>query len=178
MEKVFNKSHRIIIVSILLFAVLGLSSNVYAKEKKVTGITLNYITVTMNPGTTLKLNATVKPSKATNKTITWKSNNSNIAEVSSDGTIKAKSGGKTQITATSNSNKSVVATCNVTVNKNVEVVGFTIDTKSKTIYEGQKFTIKGTIIPDNAKNKSIIWKSSDPKIATVDRRSCYSKKSR
>ena len=38
---------------------------------------------------------------------------------------------------------------------------------SKKIAAGKKLTLKATVLPNNASNKKIIWKSSNPKIATV-----------
>ena len=38
---------------------------------------------------------------------------------------------------------------------------------SKKIAAGKKLTLKATVLPNNASNKKIIWKSSNPKVATV-----------
>ncbi len=52
-----------------------------------------------NNAGTLSLNATVAPSNATNKTVTWSSSNTSVATVS-NGTVTAKRAGLTTITAT------------------------------------------------------------------------------
>ena len=64
------------------------------KKVKVTG---SYKKVAA--GKKVKLTAAVSPSNATNKAVTWKSNNTKVATVSSTGTVTAKSAGKTVITA-------------------------------------------------------------------------------
>ena len=38
---------------------------------------------------------------------------------------------------------------------------------SKKIAAGKKLTLKATVLPNNASNKKLIWKSSNPKVATV-----------
>lgn len=38
---------------------------------------------------------------------------------------------------------------------------------SKKIAAGKKITLKATVLPNNASNKKLIWKSSNPKVATV-----------
>ena len=59
-----------------------------------------------------QLEATILPSKATNKDVFWSSSNTSVATIDQNGLITTKSVGKTTITA---SCESVQATCNVTV---------------------------------------------------------------
>lgn len=70
---------------------------------------------TMKTGETLNLSATVKPSNATNKTITWSSSNSMVATVSDSGTVTAKSTGTVIITAKANDASGISACCSFTV---------------------------------------------------------------
>lgn len=81
----------------------------------VSSVSLNKTSVSLNVGGTTTLTATVSPSNATNKTITWSTSNSSIATVS-NGKITAKAKGTATITAKSNNGKT--ATCNVTINPN------------------------------------------------------------
>lgn len=62
---------------------------------------------------TADLSATLSPTNATNKTVTWTSSNKNVATVSSNGKIKALKEGTTTITAQASNGKK--ATCSVTV---------------------------------------------------------------
>ena len=81
---------------------------------RVTGVSLNNNTLTLNVGNTSTLTATVTPSNATNKAVTWSTNNSSVASVN-DGVITAVSNGTAIITVTTiDGNYS--ASCTVTVN--------------------------------------------------------------
>lgn len=65
-----------------------------------TGITLDSTSLTLNAGSEQKLNATIEPSDATEKAITWTSSNEEIATVAEDGTVTAVGIGNATITAT------------------------------------------------------------------------------
>lgn len=71
------------------------------KTISVTSITLTPNNRTIKVGTSFKLNATINPSNATNKTIYFISSDESIATVSSDGVVTAKSKGKVRISAES-----------------------------------------------------------------------------
>ena len=75
----------------------------------------------MNTATNTSVKATVSPSNATNKTLTWTSSNTNVATVDKDGNIRGTGAGTATITVKSNNNKS--KTINVTV-KSVERIHF------------------------------------------------------
>ncbi len=79
----------------------------------VTGVTLDQTKYDMKTGEVFKLNATVVPSNATDKSITWASTDSSVASVSEVGTVSAVGAGKAVITATSGNG--VIAACEVTV---------------------------------------------------------------
>ena len=79
----------------------------------VEGISLDRTTLTLQEGSSYTLTATITPSDATNKLITWTSDNEDVATVS-NGKITAKSSGTARITATT-SDGEYTATCEVTV---------------------------------------------------------------
>lgn len=80
---------------------------------EVTSVTLNKYTLNLKVGKTGKLSATVLPDSAANKSITWSSSKTDVASVSSSGTVNAKKAGTAVITATATNGKS--ASCTVTV---------------------------------------------------------------
>ena len=80
---------------------------------EVTSVTLNKATLNLEVGKTGKLSATVLPATATNKSVTWSSNNEAVATVSTNGTVTARKAGTAVITARTANGKS--ASCTVTV---------------------------------------------------------------
>lgn len=80
---------------------------------EVTSVTLNTYALSLEVGKTGKLSATVLPDSAANKSITWSSSKTDVASVSSNGTVTAKKAGTAVITATATNGKS--ASCTVTV---------------------------------------------------------------
>jgi len=80
----------------------------------VTGITLNNSTASVARGNNFTLTATVSPSNANDKKVTWKSSNSSVASVDSSGKVTGLSAGTATITATS-SDGGFKASCTVTV---------------------------------------------------------------
>ena len=78
---------------------------------KVTDVSLNKTSLTLTDGGSETLTATITPSNATNKNVTWSSDNQNVATVS-DGVVSAVSPGSAKITATADGKSD---TCTVTV---------------------------------------------------------------
>jgi uncharacterized protein YjdB len=85
------------------------------KGTAVTGVIVSDELATLDVGDTKTLSATVIPSDATNKAITWTSSNPAVASVS-NGVVTANAAGTATITARSNNNARYYATCAVTVN--------------------------------------------------------------
>ena len=130
----------------------------------VTGVSLNKTSLTMGVGDTETLSATVTPSNAVDKTVTWSSSNTSVATVSSSGVITAKSVGSTTITVTTNDGAHK-ATCSVTVIVPVTSVGLSQTSLSMKI--GDTKTLIATVYPSNATDKTVTWSSSNTSVATV-----------
>jgi uncharacterized protein YjdB len=80
----------------------------------VTGVTLSPTSASVAVNATTQLTATVAPSNATNKNVTWSTSNSTIATVSSSGLVTGKAAGSATITVTTQ-DQGKTATCAVTV---------------------------------------------------------------
>lgn len=130
----------------------------------VTKITLSDTNLKLNVGQTHQLSASIQPTNATNKTVTWTTNNSSVATVSSNGLVTAKMEGTATITAKCGS---VSASCSVVVTKNVEVTGITLSPTSMWLEEGENRELIPTVTPSNATDKTITWSSGNKSVATV-----------
>ena len=85
------------------------------KDISVTGVTIAPKTANVDVDATTKLNSTVTPSTATNKSVSYTSSDEAVATVSSSGTVTGVAEGETNISVTTqDGNKSDTAT--VTVN--------------------------------------------------------------
>lgn len=131
----------------------------------VTAVSLNRASLGLKIGDGAKLTATVAPASITNKSVTWKSDDENIATVDQEGNVKAIAVGRTKITVTA-ANNGETATCTVNVSK-VDVTGITLNPTSGTVKKGATVTLSAKVAPDNATNKDLTWKSSNEKVATV-----------
>jgi uncharacterized protein YjdB len=130
-------------------------------------VTVGYVKLdkteaTVDKGKTVTLKATVYPSSLTDRTVTWKSSNTKIATVTSAGKVKGVKAGTVTITATSKAT-GLKATCTVTV----EDGKVTLDKTEVRIQKGKTVTLKATVTPSSLTDKSVTWKSSNTKIATV-----------
>lgn len=89
------------------------------KPISVTGVTISPKTASVDVGGTTKLNSTVAPSTATNKSVSYKSSDEAVATVSSNGTVTGVAEGQTTITVTTQDG-SKTDTATITVNAVVE----------------------------------------------------------
>ncbi len=132
---------------------------------KVKSVKLNKTEASLGKGSTLTLKATVSPSNATNKSVVWRSSNTSVATVSSKGVVKGVGNGKAVITCTTNDG-SFTAKCTVEV-KSIKVLGVMLNKTQVVAAKGSTFTLKATVVPENATNKAVTWKSSDTSVAKV-----------
>ena len=133
----------------------------------VTGVSLNNNTLTLNAGDTSTLIATVLPTNATNKSVTWSTNNSSVASVNS-GTVTAHAKGQATIRVTT-ADGGYSASCSVTVNEvstTVSVQGVTLSTNTLSMKVGGTTTLTANIRPSNATNKNVTW-TSNSAVASV-----------
>ena len=123
--------------------------------------------VSVKKGDTQQLIVIVTPSELSGSKLTWKSSDTSIVTVDSNGVIKGVKPGTATITVTSSNGKKT--TCNVTVvSDDVNVEKITLSPVDNTISSGSTTQIIATIEPENATNRDLVWTSSDSKIATVD----------
>ena len=144
----------------------GLTASCQVKVvTKPSGISLNKSSLTVEQGKTASLTATVSPSTADNKTVTWKSSNANVASVS-NGVVKGIGVGTATVTATTVNG--LKASCTITVKAPVVLpTSIALDRSAFSLTVGSTSILDATVYPANAANKSVTWTSSNTSVATV-----------
>lgn len=97
----------------------------------VTGVTLNQTALSLGVGSSSTLTATVAPDNATNKAVTWTTDNAEVATVA-DGVVTAVAEGTATITATT-ADGSFTASCTVTVTAAATAEGYTVSMKDSSV---------------------------------------------
>lgn len=148
---------------------------IMTKGQNVESVKLDSTMLTLTVGEEAKLTATVFPDNALDKTLEWSSQESTVAVVSGDGTVKAVGKGTTTITVTAtngtkNKKDDKNATCTVkVVEATQDVDSVTLDKDELTIALGaEPVKLTATVLPADGANKTVVWTSSNEKIAVVD----------
>lgn len=135
----------------------------------VAGVSLDKTEIVLVEGSSEKLTATVEPTNATNKNVTWSSDHEAIATVDQNGTVTARRGGQATITVTT-ADGSKTATCTVRVRiqigEPVQSVG--LNKTELALEVGKTGTLEAIVEPSDATNKNVTWSSSNSEVATVD----------
>lgn len=118
-----------------------------------------------------QLSATVGPEDATDKSISWSSDNSAV-KVDANGLVsieKQKLPVTATITATSNDNSALTDSITVTfVKAYVHVTGVTLNTSEVTLGGvGSTYKLTATVQPADAQNQNVTWTSDNPDVVTV-----------
>lgn len=138
--------------------------NIYVKQPA-TNVVLNTSEITVRKGQEFWLNATVLPENADNKLITWSSSDEKLAKVDKDGKVTALEPGVVTIIAT-NTDTGLTGFCVVTITQ--PVTGLTLNSNYQELWVGSKYAIIPYVLPVDAQNKNVSYKSSDTSVASVD----------
>lgn len=124
----------------------------------------------MDVGSSFKFGAKVSPDDADDKTVTWSSSNKDVLTVDAEGNAKAIAEGEAVVTVTTNDGGKTdrctitVVTPKVPVTA-VEITSMPIQNRMR---EGDTFTFKAKVTPDNATDKTVTWSTSDDRVLTID----------
>lgn len=152
---------------ILLF--IGGCSEETNDQKTGPNISLNKSSLILEKGKSERLIASFTPEDTPNQGHIWNSSASNIATVDETGMVSAVGLGECIITVTALDGKKV-AKCQLTVtDKIVKVTGIILKEADATMIVGNNMQLEAIIVPNTATDKTIMWSSSNNKIASVDR---------
>ena len=131
----------------------------------ITDIKLNKEILYLNQGGYETLTATILPQNATgDHTVTWSSENTNIAKVSQSGTVSAVGPGQTNIVVRTSNGK--VARCQVVIQAPLQSIS--LSEKDFTMTKGEEKTLTVSYNPSNTTdNKNISWTSSNSSVVSV-----------
>lgn len=115
-------------------------------------------------GETVQITATVLPYDANDKTLSWTTSNSSVAIVDENGVVTIVGHGYAVITASATDGSGVTATCVV----GEPVKSITLSETTAIISEGETISLFATVSPSNVADRSVIWSSDRPNIASVD----------
>ena len=119
----------------------------------VTGVSLDKATLELFTGGSATLTATVLPETATDKSVTWESNNANVATVEG-GTVTAKGAGEATITVTT-ADGGKQATCKVKVTQATYSISADISPDFGSVYTGYDRPAAQTVTITNTGNQSL-----------------------
>lgn len=123
--------------------------------------------ITLAIGDEVTLTATIAPENATNKQVTWSSDNSSVATVTDGGVVRALAVGTAIITAQAEGQSAI---CRINVAESVvEVTSVTVAPEGPlTATVGDSITFTATVMPEDATDRVVTWTSSNPELASID----------
>ena len=132
---------------------------------EVESVTLDRHELTLKEGETNRLVATVSPSNATDKTISWATSNPAIVSVDKEGNVKGVAVGTATVAA---SHGNLSDACKITVTASaVPVTSISLDKTTLALAEQDTYQLTATVKPDNATDKTVTWSTANAAIATV-----------
>ncbi len=142
---------------------------VTGKEIQPSSVSLNKSSMSLTENSSEGLVATVSPSNATNKSVSWSSDNKSVAVVNSSGVVTSNGPGQATITVKTVNGKT--ASCQVTVTPTI--ISISLNKSSMTLTEGDYEQLVATVSPSG----QVFWESSNELVATVDVHGVVSAKS-
>ena len=131
----------------------------------VIAITLNTTAKAVKVGDTFNLEAIINPIDADNKNVIWSSEDNELAIVV-DGKVTALKPGIVRIYAKSEYDSQISASCEVTITQ--PTTGIELSHSSYTLISiGDYLQLEATVIPEDASNKIVNWKSSNESVCVV-----------
>lgn len=145
------KKMKNLFVMIAAVAIMTCISTSCKEDIMVSSITLDKIDAAVAVGATTTLSVVFTPVDATNKGITWSTDNSSVATVDNNGVVTGVALGTAIISATSVDNSTLTATCNVLIiPSNGQQITLSGDiTSNLTLYSNARYFLSGFVYVKN-----------------------------
>ena len=153
--------------SCLIFARTDAGVSTYCNvtvTQQVTDLSVDPAKTTMYVGDTLQLNAVITPTNASDKEVTWESDDKSVVTVDENGLVTAVGGGATLVKCYSD-DSDLMAYAQITVVERVTTI--TLESEELKIAIGEKKKLTATISGEKATNKNVKWASSNKKICKI-----------
>ena len=128
---------------------------VVAAKVEVTGVAVSKSSLSIENGTSAQLSASVYPSNASNKNVSWRSSNSSVVSVDSNGKITAKSVGTATITVKT-ADGGYESSCTVTVVAAMPKISIRNNTQIRAINHGDILRLQAEI-KDAPAGSRVLW---------------------
>lgn len=134
----------------------------------VESIKMSKTTLSIKEGAKASLKATISPSSAVNKNVLWKSSDEEIVKIDEKGSILAVKNGAATVMAQSEENSELIAECRVVVETPVTSIKLNASKAALSTSESyNQLQLVASVLPEQASNKEVLWKSSNESVATV-----------
>lgn len=143
-------------------------------DKAVESLTITNCPENIEAGKSVKLNARVQPDDAANKKVNWSVDKTDLATVSSDGTVTAKAAGAVTVTARADGDSNIFDRCQITITGSSDRGSdqdATITLNPAVLrfdHLGQQIKIDARVEAPSIDDLSLSWESADVSIAQVD----------
>ena len=134
--------------------------------QRVTSVKVTAKEKTIAAGSTLQLEADTAPDNATITAVTWSSGNEKVATVNAHGLVTGLERGQAVIRATATDGSNRYGSYTVTVHQLAESIE--LNEYETTVAMGYHKTIRATVLPNNTNNKTVVWSSSNEKVAKIN----------
>jgi uncharacterized protein YjdB len=161
-----NYTNKLLVIALMIFAITLGSPSCSEDEPeyvKVTGITVTPDNAVLLVNNKITLVADVFPRLASDKRVTWASDNTSVATVSDEGEVTGLAEGVANVSVTSVGNGEKTKTCTVTV---VTTFSVTLNATSLLIPVEATRSLTATIIPSNV-SQEVTWTSDNVEVVSV-----------
>ena len=115
---------------------------------------------------TRKLTASVLPENAAKTSVSWESSDPAVVAVE-NGLVTGIAPGTATVTATTIDGTDLSAQCEITVVEKTLVTDISLDQTEVVMEPEDTVSLSASVQPENAEQRMICWKSSNPEVATV-----------
>lgn len=141
------------------------NANIIAEPKPLEQIELSMDEIAIDVNEQYQLTANPIPANADDITIIWSSDNEQVATVNETGLVTAITSGEANIIASS-VDGTIKDVCKVTVKAHAESVSLQ-ESSISLAKIGDTYQLEATVLPDNAVDKTVTWKSANEQICLV-----------